>query len=93
MRMHGWFRTLCSDGELAFKSRDFMAWLRSFNVHIVKIIPYDHRSNGLVERANKTVIKLLRSLCCQYKRGLEWWKHLQEPNFIYNSSMHKSSGH
>lgn len=35
----------------------------------------------------------LRALCYQYRRGIEWWKHLKEVNSMYNSIIHHNSGY
>lgn len=50
----------------------------------MRSLPYDYQTNGLGERTNQTITKLIQYLCCKSKRGAEWWLHIPKALEIYS---------
>jgi transposase InsO family protein len=79
---------IISDRGAAFTSNDFKNYCKEENIeHVLITIP---RSNGQVERVNRTLISLLSKLS-DPARG-EWYKHLGLAQQCLNTTLHRSLG-
>ena len=58
----------------------------------IKIMPYDHESNGIVERANREVLKHLKHIIYDTYIKQNWRIYLPLVKRIMNSTIHGSTG-
>lgn len=66
-------------------------WLRHQQIQAVFASPYDHRSNGLVERVNREVNRVLGKL--KLSSGVtEWWRLVDKTQQELNHSYHRGLG-
>ena len=61
------------------------------NVDHIKTHAYSHEENGIVERANKEVMRHLRAIMFDKKVMTEWSKYLPFVQRIMNSSVHSAT--
>jgi len=84
-------REILSDNAREFNSNLCIEIMKFTGIHHLKIMPYSHQEN-LCERANKEVMKHLRSIVYD-KSILEYWEEcLPLVTRIYNSSINGSIG-
>ena len=76
---------ILSDNGPEWSSQLFEDWIDSWGMKLVKTTPYKPTSNGMVERTNQTVTKLLANL--ENKEG-HWDDHLPRAACVYNSTYH-----
>ena len=77
---------LLSDNGAEFTSAVFEEVLQRFSIQHVYSTPYKPSSNGAVERANRTVIEMLR--CLGSENSLQWDSMLAKVVITYNHSWH-----
>ena len=82
-------RRVLSDNGQEFNARDVGELLAEYGIKQVFTTPYKPSSNGLVERMNRTLLELLRSLSA---KGGGWIDEIQRAVMIYNHSYHSSLG-
>jgi transposase InsO family protein len=90
IRLHGWPKTIIHDRDTRFTS-DF--WSSLFRIVETKISPstaYHPQTDGQTERANRTIIEMLRPYVNQYHT--DWDEHLPTVEFAYNNSVNMSHG-
>ena len=78
-------RKLLTDNGTEFTSHDFEEMLREIGIAHVLTTPYKPSSNGLVERSNRTLTDLMRSLGADCNH---WEEDLYRAVRIYNDSYH-----
>ncbi|KAH0947462.1 hypothetical protein HN011_006867 [Eciton burchellii] len=81
---------IISDRGAAFTSNEFKSYCKEENIEHVLITTGIPRSNGQVERVNRTLIPLLSKLT-DPERG-EWYKHLGVAQQCINTTLHRSLG-
>ena len=79
------------DRDKAFNSSLFQELHRLAGVRMSNTTPYHPMGNGEVERMNRTLINMLKSLPEGQKT--KWKDHLSNLVFAYNSTVHKSTGY
>ena len=83
-------RYLHSDQAGEFRSADWSAFLKAAGIRQHMGTPYSPRSQGHVERLNKTLLQLLRSVMIEYPSQ---WDHLLPfVQAAYNGALHSALG-
>ena len=80
---------ILSDNGPEFTSRAMNELLSEYNIAHIFTTPHHPSSNGLVERANRTLIELLR---VQSSQPGDWMLHLPRAIIIHNHSLHSALG-
>ena len=80
-----------SDNGVHFAAHMTQEFFRHAGLSQVFSSTYRPRTNGLVERQNKTLILYLRVYCSRYMKGWDFYL-LQEVVDAYNSTRHESTG-
>ena len=80
-----------SDRGQEFCSELFQELHRLSGIRMSATTPYHPMGNGAVERLNRTLINMLRSIPEDQKK--RWKEHLGSLMFAYNSTVHKSTGY
>ena len=81
--------TLLTDNGPEFSSAYFSALLETWEINHIFTTPYHPASNGAIERVNRTVKQLLRSLDAAEK---DWDVLLPQAIVAYNGSLHSQLG-
>ena len=77
--------TVMTDNGAEFMSDDFKSFLNSLSKSHQLSTPYHPSSNGVVERVNRTIQNLIKSLTdC----NTNWLEHLPRALIIYNNTIH-----
>ncbi len=79
-----------SDNGVQFTAALTAEMMRHLDILQIHSSPYHPQTNGLVERQNRTLILLLRSVCS--RRQDDWDKLLPSAMGAYNSTRHTSTG-
>lgn len=83
MQMH-------SDQGRAFESNVFQEMCKIFRIEKTRTTPYIPQSDGLVERANRTIENMLASFVSQNQK--DWDEYLLLLMLAYRSAQHKATG-
>ena len=86
----GYPEKIYSDQGREFDNRLFKELSRLTGIRVGQTSPYHPMSNGKTERANKTLINMLKTLSGEEKKN--WKEVLPKLAFAYNSTIHKSTG-
>ena len=87
----GFPKCIHSDLGEEFNSSLFTELHRLSGIRMSTTTPYHPQGNGAVERLNRTLINMLRSIPEDQKN--RWKDHLSNLMFAYNSTVHKSTGY
>lgn len=80
---------ILTDNGREFTSEQFNDLLDQYNIRHIYSTPYKPSSNGAVERANRTLIEMLR---CLSSDPAAWDDSLAKAVVVYNHSWHSSIG-
>ena len=83
---------IISDNGTQFANETVAQLLDILGVEHVRIHPYSHQENSIVERANKEVNRHLRAIVFHRKIKSQWYKFLPLVQRIMNAQVHKSLG-
>ena len=83
---------ILSDNATEFNSKLCDEIMKFTGIYHLKIMPYSHQENSLCERANKEVVKFLRTIIYDKFIAKDWEEYLPLVTRIYNSSFNKSIG-
>ena len=91
VRLHGWPEVLVSDRDPRFDADFWRDLLERSGTQLRMSTPYHPETDGQTERANRTLLQMLRTFCVQgnpstWEDRLPWLEH------AYNSSVHASTG-
>ena len=90
VKIHGLPKSIISDRDPKFTSELWQNLFRSLGTTLKFTTAYHPQANGLVERTNRTIVQILRCLCCEY--GEDWEEYIHCVEIAYNSSVHDSTG-
>lgn len=80
---------LLSDNGPEFSAAEFSNMLQEYGIQHIFTTPYKPSSNGLVERANRTLTELLRNLATAPST---WDEDLPKAIMVYNTTYHSELG-
>ena len=87
---HGPVKTIVTDSGLEFTNSVFRAVASSLKTHHYTTPIYHPQSNGLAERANASVVSILRTMVADNPKT--WAKMLPHVTIAYNQAYHHSVG-
>lgn len=80
-----------TDNGSEFKA-EFEQLMKEYHVNHVHSSPRHPRSNGMVERANKTLSQMIRT-AVKMDRHTDWEEHVAPSVHAYNTSVHEVTGY
>ena len=83
---------LHSDQGRNFESRVFAEVLRLLGVRKTRTTPYNPKSDGMIERFNRTLLNMVSMMIEPVKNQRDWDELLPFVGFAYRSSVHESTG-
>uniref|UniRef100_A0A3B5LP93 Integrase catalytic domain-containing protein n=1 Tax=Xiphophorus couchianus TaxID=32473 RepID=A0A3B5LP93_9TELE len=86
---HGVPHSLHTDQERQFDSDLIKCLCSSMGVHKTRKSPYHSMSDGMVERANRSLKDQLAKYL--YSKGGEWDEHMKQVQFAYNTRVHSTT--
>lgn len=86
--IHGCPEYIISDKGAQFTSSKWGAYLKELGIRHNTTTPYHPQSNGMDERFNGSLCKILRSYVNQHQQT--WDDHLKWAVYVYNTSFHES---
>jgi len=89
-RLHGMPTTVVSDRDTKFTSRFWKELSRLMDVHLAMSIAFHPQTDGQTERANRTLITMLRAFVDQ--RQTNWDLLLSAAEFATNNATNSSTG-
>jgi len=88
---HGMPEVIISDQGSQFTSREWQAFVKKYGFKHNTTTPYHPQSNGIDERFNGTISRILRCYTDYFQE--EWDESLKWALFVYNTTVHDPSGH
>ena len=88
----GVFQELRCDNAKSFKAGAVRELCRIMQVDQHFSTPYNHRSNGLVERQNHVVTQALRAVIAEEADVLQWDDYIYDIQLAMNSSVNATTG-
>ena len=85
----GVMRSLHSDQGREFESDLIAELCKLLRIHKTRTVPYNPKSDGLVERANSTVVQMLTTLVGEARN--DWDDHLPYVMMAYRASVHETT--
>ena len=82
-------KNIITDNGLEFRAQETENVLAEYGIRHIYSSPYNPSSNGSVERANRTLINMMRALVTDIS---EWDKYLARAVILYNSTYHTQLG-
>lgn len=67
----GCFRKIITDNAQAFKSESMEDFCSRYNIKLGHSTPYYPQGNGLAESSNKSLVKIIKNMLFQNKKGGE----------------------
>lgn len=83
-------RIIVSDRGTAFTAQEFQKFLADQNVQHILVATGSPQANGQVERVHRTLTPILSKLTNDNDK--HWYQVLSETEFVFNNTVHKSTG-
>jgi len=84
-------RFLHSDQGSNFESAVISNLCQAFDIQKTRTTPYHPQGDGMTERANRTLLTMLRTACL--RSAGQWEKHLPMLLFAYRTTRHQATGY
>ena len=84
--------TICTDNGVGFKNDLMRALTRRLGINHQLVHAYSKEENGIVERANKEVLRHLRNIICDKRIASSWSHYLPIVQRIINTQVHSATG-
>jgi transposase InsO family protein len=91
LRHHGLPVTIVSDRDTRFTSQFWTSLHKLCGTRLAMSTAYHPQTDGQTERANRTIIEMLRGYATS--RRTDWDEHLIACEFAYNDSVNPSTGY
>ena len=88
---YGVCRTLHSDQGTNFQSELFQEMCKLLGVKKTRTVPYNPKGDGLVERFNRTLLQMLKTVVNEERN--DWDEHLPYVVAAYRQTRHESTGY
>jgi hypothetical protein len=89
---YGFPDQLHSDQGRQFESRLFGEMCKTFYIYKSRTTPYNPKSDGMVERFNRTLLDIVANLISPHCRQRDWDEQLPFATFAYRCTPHASTG-
>lgn len=89
--IHGKPKRIITDQGTQFTSKEFQEFITKAGIEHRMTTSYHPQTNGIDERVNGTVIKILRYYTKENQ--IDWDDHLKWTLYLYNNTVHNSTGY
>lgn len=91
LAVHGKPIRIITDRGTQFTSVEWKEFISKMDIEHKLTTPYHPQSNGIDERLNGTLMRILRSYVNRYQN--DWDDHLKWSLYVYNNTVHDSTGY
>lgn len=91
LSVHGKPQTIITDRGTQFTSSEWKDYMTKTKIKHSLTTPYHPQSNGIDERLNGTLMRILRAYVDEYHEN--WDEHLKWSLYVYNTTVHESTGY
>lgn len=91
LSIHGRPQTIITDRGTQFTSGEWKEFVEKSKMKHNLTTPYHPQSNGIDERLNGTLVRILRNYVSYYQE--DWDEKLKWAVFVYNTTVHESTGY
>lgn len=88
--IHGKPKTVITDRGSQFISSEWKDFMKKHSIEHQLTSPYHPQSNGIDERLNGTLVRILKSYVDKYQQ--DWDVQLKWALYVYNTTVHSSTG-
>lgn len=91
LSIHGKPKCFITDRGTQFTSHEWRSFIDKLEIEHNLTTPYHPQSNGIDERLNGTLMRILRAYVDKYQEN--WDSHLKWSLYVYNTTVHESTGY
>lgn len=91
LAIHGIPQVIITDRGTQFTSDEWLKYIDKMNITHKLTTPYHPQTNGVDERLNGTLGRILRAYVSHYQK--DWDQHLKWSLYVYNTTIHESTGY
>lgn len=91
LSVHGKPKRIITDRGTQFTSSEWKEFISNMDIEHKLTTPYHPQSNGIDERLNGTLMRILRSYVNKYQN--DWDDHLKWSLYVYNNTIHDTTGY